>query len=170
MRLANYLAILILCFFIISCAAPSKDPGEGGLIGGVVGLSTGNYKDRITERENNLKELQSIQANSEQEKIALKKSKADKESELSRLRSDVSELDKDIAELSNRIERIEVKSKSAMDKKKRVSKKLSKIKKEINEIKKAVALHDADIPKLKKKEEELREEKEALEEAISEIE
>lgn len=65
-------SLLLVAVVLCSTACQtSDDPREGGFIGGVQGLSSGRYEQRIQEREERLKRLQEMQRELETERTGL---------------------------------------------------------------------------------------------------
>ncbi|MFQ5913553.1 MAG: hypothetical protein ACE5JS_10245 [Nitrospinota bacterium] len=96
---------VFLAASLIGCA-PSKDPKEGGLIGGIYGLSSGAYKKRKKEREERLARLKELQRELEAEKTRLQATKrteeqqiAEYERKLDVLRNGTKRLNQEVAEL-----------------------------------------------------------------------
>jgi chromosome segregation ATPase len=73
-----------------ACAAPSTDPREGGFVGGVHGLSSGAYEERVREREESLQRLRDAQQElqREQERLEVERAARAREVDLQRRRLD----------------------------------------------------------------------------------
>ncbi len=83
-RLAGVICVgLALC----GCAGISTDPGEGGLLGGIKGLSTGEYDRRIDSREARLNTLKDHNRKMEEENLVLKQRNRSLETRVSRMRT-----------------------------------------------------------------------------------
>ena len=63
--------------------SPSTDPRKGGLVGGVVGLSSGAYEERVQARRDSLSRLESIQAKLKQDTANLEVEKRSSDVRLS---------------------------------------------------------------------------------------
>jgi chromosome segregation ATPase len=86
--------------------ATSKDPHEGGFIGGVQGLSNGGYEQRLKEREERLQRLRDEQQALDKESSDLKnrqsslqKKLASDKRKLKKLSADTSKLKKQLARM-----------------------------------------------------------------------
>lgn len=75
-----------LSLMFSACAGVSTDPGEGGLLGGIKGLTTGEYDRRIDERQTRLTSIQDHNRQAEQENLALQKRNEALGSRISRMR------------------------------------------------------------------------------------
>lgn len=67
---------------VLGCS-PSSDPRQGGLAGGIYGLSSGAYDERVQARRESLSRLESIQAKLETERAELEVEKRSSEVRLS---------------------------------------------------------------------------------------
>ena len=69
----------LLLLLAAGCAGTvSSDPNEGGLLGGIHGLSSGKYEERVKEREQGLQHLQEIQRNLDDERSTFETEKGEK--------------------------------------------------------------------------------------------
>ena len=66
---ASY-ATVVIVFLLAGCQI-SDDPNKGGLLGGVKGIATGQYENRVQGREERLKRLQETQGELEAQGTAL---------------------------------------------------------------------------------------------------
>jgi chromosome segregation ATPase len=57
-RLFLRILLLLSIVFLFCGSAPNGGPLEGGFVTGCAGLTSGRYKDRIVQRQNQLAELQ----------------------------------------------------------------------------------------------------------------
>ena len=73
-----YISINVVLIFY-ACAGTSTDPKEGGLFGGIHGLSSGKYEERVRQREERLDSLKKAQKNLKEEQKALEKERQDKD-------------------------------------------------------------------------------------------
>jgi vacuolar-type H+-ATPase subunit I/STV1 len=64
-------------FLFLSGCTTSTDPRTGGFFGGVKGISTGTYEERIQEREKRLELLRSLEQEIQHEKEHLQKTSDD---------------------------------------------------------------------------------------------
>ncbi|MGH8501767.1 MAG: hypothetical protein ACREVE_04720 [Gammaproteobacteria bacterium] len=93
---------------LAACSA-STDPNEGGLFGGVRGLSTGAYEKRVAEREARLARLHEIQRNLNADEVALTGEQADKRQAIAALQRELAALGSESEQLSLDVERLEEK-------------------------------------------------------------
>ncbi|WP_236786509.1 hypothetical protein [Allochromatium tepidum] len=82
----------------------STDPREGGLAGGIKGLSTGAYDARIREREDRLAVLRQVQGELETERDDLEYTKAQRKQKVAAERARVRRMNRDIAALNRRVD------------------------------------------------------------------
>ncbi len=71
-----FFLIGILFIFLSGCTS-SSDPRTGGFFGGVHGLATGSYEERIQEREQRLERLRSLEQEIQHEKDHLQETRDD---------------------------------------------------------------------------------------------
>lgn len=98
----RWLAIAAATVALGACAT-TDDPREGGLIGGVQGLSSGAYERRVREREDNLAKLRAVQAELEQEGVALTAEKSKRRQVVDQERRKLAELEADVGALERRL-------------------------------------------------------------------
>jgi chromosome segregation ATPase len=90
---------------LVACAAPSSDPREGGLVGGIAGLgSSGAYQERVRTREERLAALRATQESLEGERRALEASQREWEAQLAAERAQLEQLDAELAALSEQVD------------------------------------------------------------------
>ena len=89
-------AIISMLFSLASCETLMDNPRQGGLFGGIYGLSSGAYNRRIEDRERQLSELRSRELEQRNEQARLK-------SESSMARQEISSLRREAAKLERRI-------------------------------------------------------------------
>lgn len=87
----------------LAACATTDDPSEGGFISGVQGLSTGAYERRVREREDNLAKLRAVQAELEQEGVALTAEKSKRQQVVDQERRKLAELEADVGALERRL-------------------------------------------------------------------
>lgn len=75
MRTAILIPMLLAAMLLGGCAG-QHDPRTGGFFGGVAGLGSGGYKDRVAEREARLEELRATQRELDAEKGQLETQKS----------------------------------------------------------------------------------------------
>ena len=81
-----------LSVFVFEGCATSTDPREGGLAGGIHGLSSGKYEERIQQREDRLQKLKEMQKELDEEQAALMTEKETKAAKVAEQRRELEEL------------------------------------------------------------------------------
>ena len=99
------LGIVILLIF--GCAGCSTNPREGGLAGGVYGLSSGKYEERVNQRDERLEKLKELQQELEKEKETLEVQKAKKSRELADIQNQLDDLQKKSQTLAYDVDRFQ---------------------------------------------------------------
>lgn len=87
-----------------ACATVSDDPREGGLLGGLSGISSGTYEARVSEREDRLKRLREMQADLDAEKGQLEAQQSAMHRQLQVDRARLQRLDTDIVALQKKVD------------------------------------------------------------------
>ncbi|MCF8088844.1 MAG: hypothetical protein K9K63_07355 [Desulfotignum sp.] len=72
----SYFLLSAMIVILAGCAA-SSDPRSGGFFGGVHGLATGTYEERIQEREERLERLRSLQQEIQHDEKELQETRDD---------------------------------------------------------------------------------------------
>lgn len=106
MKRSSVWLIALMTLWLSGCASVSTDPREGGLAGGIKGLSTGAYDARINERENRLAILRQVQGELETERDDLVTTKAQRQRQVATDRTRVRRMNRDIAALNQRVNRL----------------------------------------------------------------
>jgi len=84
---------VLLIMMAGGCAGTtSTDPKEGGLIGGIRGISSGEYEERIKQREESLQRLKGMQKDLDTEQAALEAKKEAKARKVAEQRRELEEL------------------------------------------------------------------------------
>ncbi|MDR9440830.1 MAG: hypothetical protein RI841_15225 [Halomonas sp.] len=96
-----------LVMLLVSGCASSGDPREGGLVGGMQGLSSGGYDQRIREREERLAALRETQGELAEERESLDRSRADAEQQLAMETRRLADLQGDVSQLRAELNRLE---------------------------------------------------------------
>jgi septal ring factor EnvC (AmiA/AmiB activator) len=121
---------LVFCFsllVVITGCATTSDPRQGGLFGGIAGLSSGAYEERLKQRENDLAQQQSTHQDLTQESIRLKGDTQKLESELASL----TEMDEKLSDLQKEIDQLQAKSDKQKDEIATLKKNIEKVRKKI---------------------------------------
>lgn len=121
------LVFCVLLVAIITGCATTSDPRQGGFFGGIAGLSSGAYEERLKQRENDLAQQQSTNQDLKQESVRLKSDTQNLERELASL----TEMDKNLSNLQAEIDQLEAKSDKQKDEIVALSQKIKKARKKI---------------------------------------
>ena len=97
------LTSMALLSALLGACATSTDPREGGFFGGVSGLNTGAYEQRVRDREANLAQLRETQRSLNEETRALESEKSAVYQRVEADRARVRKLNTDIAALDKRV-------------------------------------------------------------------
>lgn len=124
MRYPLSLTILSTVFFT-SCV--TNNPREGGFIGGIVGLSSGAYDERINKRTESLNRLQNIQQELQVNNANLKQQKQVESSKVRRLNSQVISIENDIKILKNSLAALKKNGKNSRNGAVDIGKKINRI-------------------------------------------
>lgn len=89
------------------CASAPTDPREGGLFGGISGLQTGAYEERLREREDRLEQLRATQRALDDEREMLDELHGERMRVVAEERSRLRRLETDVAGLDNRVKQLE---------------------------------------------------------------
>ena len=100
---ARPLAPLLIAAALLGGCATTDDPHEGGLAGGIYGLSSGAYDRRIEDREQSLQRLDEVQRELDSEKQELDAQRANKQARLDQLDASLGQLDRETAVLAKRL-------------------------------------------------------------------
>ncbi|MGM0645302.1 MAG: hypothetical protein ACQESV_02725 [Thermodesulfobacteriota bacterium] len=87
----------------LSGCASSSDPGEGGFFGGVRGLQSGAYEERVQDREARLERLRAMQEDLDAKQTKLEKEKAGLEEEVALERQRLASLQHNVAGLEQEL-------------------------------------------------------------------
>lgn len=93
---------------LAACESASTDPHEGGILGGMKGLSSGEYERRVEEKEDRLASVEALNRDLEDENADLNAEGAAQDKRLKAAKRKVRNLEKELAQLET-----QVKTKSA---------------------------------------------------------
>ncbi|MCG5495598.1 hypothetical protein [Ectothiorhodospira variabilis] len=103
MRRVTLMVAVMGSLGLVGCAT-TTDPREGGLLGGIQGMSSGAYDQRVQEREDRLARLRETQRELESEREDLEARKARQSHEVALERERLAALDRDVTGLSRQVE------------------------------------------------------------------
>lgn len=94
--------------FLLGGCASSPDPREGGFFGGIHGLSSGKYEQRVKEREQRLERMRALQEEMRAEGGELELQKAELEQALRNEQQALTDLDLDIRAMEDELAALSV--------------------------------------------------------------
>lgn len=131
---------------LASGCAVSDNPREGGFFGGVAGLSSGTYDQRLDEREKNLQQLRAIQADLGVERASLETEKRSLAAQVAQERSQLADLNANIGALERRVVSLRGTAASSGQRVGDLQKKLTTLKGKVSQQTSAIdALEGADV-------------------------
>ncbi len=101
----NRLAAIGTVLLLSGCAT-STDPRQGGLFGGIGGLTSGAYEQRVKEREERLQQSQESQVELSAESARLEQQKREREALVAKERDGLAKLDKDVKGLERKVSQL----------------------------------------------------------------
>jgi DNA repair exonuclease SbcCD ATPase subunit len=102
-QLRSGLLLFALAIFCSGCAS-STDPREGGFFGGVQGLQSGAYEERVQSREESLDRLRALQAELDAEQSSLGAEKRSLEEEVALERQNLTAMEQEVAGLEQSLD------------------------------------------------------------------
>lgn len=96
---------LMASILLLGACATTDDPRQGGFFGGIHGVSSGAYDQRIREREESLQRLDAIKRELRTEQTELAFERERKQGRLDNLQRRLSRLERESAQLSGLLER-----------------------------------------------------------------
>ena len=97
------LAVTGLVAAVLAGGCASDNPREGGFLGGVAGLASGKYEDRVHSRQESLDSLKAARADIESEQKGLQSRKSASEQQLKAERQKLARLETDTRKLSDKV-------------------------------------------------------------------
>ena len=85
----------------------STDPREGGFFGGVAGLTSGTYEERVRDRQESLERAQALQRELEAEQAELDALRKNRASEVASAKSRMNDLQRDTRMLAQMVRSLE---------------------------------------------------------------
>lgn len=101
--------IITLAISLTGCAATS-DPRQGGLFGGLYGLSTGAYENRINQRQEELSRQQEVNRDLREQSKVLGSEADSRDCVLATEQQRVAKVQSDLAQLESKIDGLNAKS------------------------------------------------------------
>lgn len=103
MRKLLVVFFLLVTLLFAGCTTPSNNPRKGGLLGGLHGISSGEYDRRVQERKNRISELEDLEKQRKQRASIIEQRKLDLKKEKETWEINVDSLDEDIRNLENQV-------------------------------------------------------------------
>ena len=156
---------LFLSLLLGGCATTEcNDPGAGGLLGGVCGLASGRYEERIQEREQNLERLRQVHRQETTEQGRLQDEKVLLEQRVARLKAEAVQLDAASADLASQIQRAQAAEQGSRAQREALAKRLQSLRGSLKQHRAQVGKggDDAELRRYEAEEKRLRREVEAL--------
>jgi chromosome segregation ATPase len=126
-HILGYMALLPL---LAGCAT-SSDPRQGGLFGGLSGLSSGTYDQRVKEREAQLHASQQSQAELSSENARLEQEKAARQALVAQERQKLTKLDQEVQGLDRKVKQLSSRAGGADKQVKEAQQRLAELKKQL---------------------------------------
>lgn len=102
-----------LVLLVVLAACDTSDPRQGGFLGGVGGILSGSYDDRLAQREATYKDALARRNREAAEREEIDRVVATRTEEAERLRVDIRELDADVIVLRRELDAIRTKTAGA---------------------------------------------------------
>ncbi|NLC70777.1 MAG: hypothetical protein GX751_05395 [Desulfuromonadaceae bacterium] len=102
MKIQIFIGLTCLGLLFGGCAGKDYDPQKGGFFGGVAGLSSGGYKDRVQDREARLAQLRATQQQLNAETAGLEGQKSAALVKVGKDKARVSSMQAEIASLDKK--------------------------------------------------------------------
>ena len=102
MRVQAIIVLVLSTILFGGCAGKDYDPGQGGFFGGLAGLSSGSYENRVQEREARLEQLRATRDHLNDEKARLDDRKSQAQARLAEDQDRVKTMQADITELEKK--------------------------------------------------------------------
>jgi len=102
----TFLGAGVALFLVAGCA--TNNPREGGFLGGIGGLTSGAYDERVQEQQSSLDTLRAANTELESEEAALKAQEATSQSKLQAERQRLASLEAETERLSTKVQALEV--------------------------------------------------------------
>ena len=153
---------------ILNGCAVSDNPNEGGLVGGVYGLASGRYEERVDERQENLDSLKALQQQEESSQQTLQKDKADSQARLKALTERSRQLETDINELTKRAADLTAKNQQAESRRVALAKQSTELQKAVKALQASLsnAPSDAELKKFEADEQRIKQDVAQLKEDL----
>lgn len=102
MKLRVVIMMISLTGMLGGCAGGDQDPRSGGLFGGISGLSSGSYDNRLKDREARLEQLRATQRQLDAEQGQLKEQKSAAYAKVAKDQAQVNAMQSEIKQLEKK--------------------------------------------------------------------
>ncbi|SHO51356.1 hypothetical protein [Desulfopila aestuarii] len=102
MKPRTIVIMIFLTGMLAGCAGVDQDPRSGGLLGGISGLSSGSYENRVKEREARLEQLRATQRQLDAETGQLEEQKSAAYAKVAKDQAEVNAMQSEIAQLEKK--------------------------------------------------------------------
>ena len=136
---------------LIGGCATSGDPSQGGLAGGLYGISSGTYNQRIEERQAELEATKRNQQGVQQEYKQLASDKADKLRQKQKLDAELVRIKGDSSLLSAQLQQLKVGNRGGIQKKAELQKRIQQMNVSLEQLKQQSAAQRTEVTEYQRK-------------------
>lgn len=144
----------------------TTDPKEGGLLGGIYGIGSGDYDSRMEEEEAQLEKMRRLQQEAQQEKQDVARIKERKQRQQEALENEISTIDQQVHELTQELEQLDSSHQEIQEQKPALQQRLQEINKQLAELRQDALINSEQIEAHQAKAAELMEEIKVLKESF----
>ena len=126
-RVALYTTGILFALFSLCGCATSSNPAEGGFFSGVKGLSSGEYQNRVNQKQSNLEDLKESGSELRGQQENLSEHSADLASQERSYRHQLARMNHDVARLQSRLRKAKVHTESGRAQKVELQKNLNSL-------------------------------------------
>ncbi|MDR3566911.1 MAG: hypothetical protein P4L43_02680 [Syntrophobacteraceae bacterium] len=127
-RVALYIAGIAFALFSLCSCATTSNPAEGGFFSGVQGLRSGEYQNRVNQKQSDLGQLKESGSQLRAEQENLSERSADLASRERSYRHRLAHMNRDLARLQARLRKSRINTKSGRAQKVQLEKNLTTLK------------------------------------------
>jgi septal ring factor EnvC (AmiA/AmiB activator) len=129
-----YIPAVILAIGSVTGCTVTDDPSQGGLVGGVYGLSSGAYDKRVAERQARLDAVRGERQTSEQQQQVLQSYEAKTRAQKAQLANQVTTLSNDTQQLSRNVASLQTQNAQTAKKKAELERRLAEVNAQIAQL------------------------------------
>lgn len=150
--ITNGIRISAIVILIGGCATSvTDDPTKGGLAGGLYGISSGSYDQRIEERRAELEATKQNQQGVQQEYKRLASDKAQQLRQKQQIQAELDKLQQDTGQLSAQLAKLQSVNTTSVRKKVDLQKRIQQVNTNIEQLKQQSAAQNAEVTEYQKK-------------------